>query len=237
MGLSALRGSAVYDYVSTWIPRETDVIQRQLYANYDVTVLPQYMSTLGTMCDYGVRARFPKHDFGYIEISMAMNGDIPEIVKLLKKGYLSAEDAYVLSTYKDTQHFSAPKLSDAMWDDYVVLTERAVGMYRSLRLLYGYYGAYYNSDKVVHSFECDCVDDRTVIDMKVSRTSVHSREHWTQVLLYSLLTCRRDMRQRSHIGLIYPVQGVIKEFIIHPQEYVALLEVFNQMYDKEILCI
>lgn len=237
MGLSALRGSAVYDYVSTWIPREADISQRQLYETYGVTVLPQYMNTLGTMCDYGVRARFPRHDFGYIELGMARNGDIPEIVKLLSKSYLDAEEAYVLTTYKETGHYSAPKLSDAMWSDYAILTERAVGMYRSLRLLYAYYGAYYNSDQRVHSFECDCAGDKTIIDMKISRTSGHNREYWVQVLLYSLLSYRRDGKQRTHLGLIYPVQGIIKEFIVHPQEYVALLDVFNRLYDKEILCI
>lgn len=233
MGLSALKGTEVYQYVSTWIPRKADVIETQLYEECKIQVHPRYMNTLGTMCDYGVRVRNHNHEFGYIQMGMAMRGDIPEINKLITKDYLTAEEAYILSTYRETGKFKADKLSEEMWNAYAVITERAIGLYRYLRLVDPFYGRYYRADGCVHSIECDCASDKSIIDMKVSRTCAHNKEYWTQVVLYSLLAYRRDKRSRNRVGLVYPVQGVVKQFIFDPQEYVALRNAFNTKYGKD----
>ncbi len=70
MGISVLYNTEVYQFVSTCIPRESEITTIRVFDEYALEVVPRYMDTLRTMCDYGVRVRFPVHEFGYIEIGL-----------------------------------------------------------------------------------------------------------------------------------------------------------------------
>lgn len=59
MGISVLYNTEVYQFVSTRIPRESEITTIRVFDEYDLEVVPCYMDTLGTMCDYGVRVRSP----------------------------------------------------------------------------------------------------------------------------------------------------------------------------------
>lgn len=231
MGISVLYNTEVYQFVSTCIPRESEIETVRIFDEYELEVVPRYMDTLGTMCDYGVRVRFPMHEFGYIEIGMILGRYKKSLRPLVDSDFLIASEAYQLATD------SKRKPSQAMYNDYAVLTDRAYYMYQALHLHNPYFGRYFLADGMTHAFECDCASDRTIVDMKVSRTAEHNRKYWTQVLLYSLLARRRDHKQRIRICLLYPAQGLIKWFTYSSAVYAAMYHEFDKQYEKEVLCI
>lgn len=227
MGLEILKGTELYSYVRTCIPMESEIITYQVFDNYELHIKPRYMNLFGTMCDYGVRAREPRRCFAYIELGMLMGSVKEDLSYLTEKRYLSAEQAYHLATKK-----KASRLGDDFICDYAEITERSIAMYRMLRLEKPVFGAYYNAVNPVNSFECDCASDSCIVDMKVSRTCRHNRDYWTQVLLYSLLVRMRDKRCRRRLCLLYPVQGVLKEFTYEDGDYSALYKVFSEKISK-----
>lgn len=231
MGISVLYNTEVYQFVSTCIPRESEISTIRVFEDYNLEVVPRYMDTLGTMCDYGVRARFPIHEFGYIEIGMILGRYKKTLRPLVDSDFLTAGEAYMLATN------STRKPSQAMYNDYVALTDRAYFMYNALSLRNPYFGRYYLADGLTHAFECDCASDGTIVDMKITRSDEHNRKYWTQVLLYSLLARRRDRKQRTRICLLYPAQGLIKWFNYSLAVYTAMYHEFDSQYDKEVLCI
>lgn len=231
MGISVLYNTEVYQFVSTCIPRESEITTIRVFDEYEPEVVPRYMDTLGTMCDYGVRVRFPVHEFGYIEIGMILGTYKKTLRPLVDSDFLTASEAYRLATNSNR------KPSQAMYNDYIVLTDRAYFMYNALRLRNPYFGRYYLADGTTHAFECDCASDCSIVDMKISRTAEHNRKYWTQVLLYSLLARRRDSKQRTRICLLYPVQGLVKLFTYSSAVYAAMYYEFDSQYDKEVLCI
>lgn len=206
---------------------ESEVESVSVFEPYTLAIKPQHMSTFGTMCDYGVRSHNQSRLYGYIEIGIASGIISESLSRLLEEDHLTVEEAYELVTQK------APKrIGDEMRDDYNEITRRALIIYETLRLVSPMFGAYYNTIEPINSIECDCVTDTHILDMKVSRTCEHNKEHWTQVLLYSLLAKMRDSKSRRHLLLIYPVQGVVKHFYYPKDQYAAMYKVF---VEKEIV--
>lgn len=231
MGLSALKGTTTGEYLYTCIPREIDIQTAKIYEEYTLITKPRYMSTLGTMCDYGVRSRFPNRDFGYIEMGLIQGAIDTEASTIITEEYLTADMAHFLATN------GKAKISQAMYTDYVNITDRAGSMYSLMGMVKPYFGKFYKADGILHSFECDCASDSTIVDMKVSRTSKHNRSYWMQVLAYSLLAHRRDKQARTRISLLYPVQGEIKYFNYTSPQYSAMSRAFNEIYEEEIVCM
>lgn len=223
IGLDSIKKTELYSYILTCVPTEDMILTFKMFDGYPVRINPQYMSVLGTMCDYGARSHSCNRCYGYVEIGIACGYISTSLSQLLYEDFLSAEEAYWLAT------LTKPKnLGDDFIGDYAILTERAVSMYRALNLSNPLYGAYYNAPAPINSIECDCASDDSIVDIKVSRTCEHNKDYWAQVLLYSFLSKVRDGKSRKRICLIYPVQGVIKLYEYGDQAYSALYKIFER---------
>lgn len=98
MGISVLYNTEVYQFVSTRIPRESEITTIRVFDEYDLEVVPCYMDTLWTMCDYGVRVRFPVYEFGYIEIGLIFGTYKKTLRPLVDSDFLTAGEDYKLAT-------------------------------------------------------------------------------------------------------------------------------------------
>ena len=67
MGLKGIQGTALYTFLLSCIPAPNEIQTRKVFIPHELSVMPRYMKTLGTMCDYGVRARNQYRDFGYVQ--------------------------------------------------------------------------------------------------------------------------------------------------------------------------
>lgn len=230
MGLDRLYGTDLYQWVGTCIPTEEDILVLKCFDECPVRAKPRYMNILGTMVDYGIRIRKPQRDFAYIILGMAMYGDNEQILDLLYDTYLSPNEAQALAKWKPGKQFSVQQVNKDLFLDYVNLTERGSALYNILNLGDAWFGRYYSDDGIVQSFEPDCISADSVFDTKVTRNATHTRDYWTQVLLYSLLSHRQENISRRRIGLVYPVQGEIRQYIYPTQYYASLCKVFDRRY-------
>lgn len=231
MGLSAIRGTKLYEFASLCAPREAEITERHVFSEYTLQVAPQYLNILGTMCDYGVRARNSHRDFGYVQFGLIKGRykDLTDKVeRLVREDFLSVDEAYLLATGKNPAH-----LSQAFYDDYIMVTERAIALYRMLHLKSPHYGRYYVARKPIDAIECDCVSDTAVVDMKIARTFAYRADYWTQVMLYSFLSRARDSMLRTELSLLYPAQGIVLTFNYPVDSYNALYRRFIKIYEEE----
>ena len=54
MGLKDIQGTALYTFLLSCIPAPNEIQTRKVFIPHELSVMPRYMKTLGTMCDYGV---------------------------------------------------------------------------------------------------------------------------------------------------------------------------------------
>lgn len=206
---------------------ESEVDSVSVFEPYTLAIKPQHMNTFGTMCDYGVRSHNQSRLYGYIEIGIASGNISESLSRLLEEDHLTVEEAYELVT-----QVAPARVGEDMRCDYNEIVRRTLIIYEQLRLVAPVFGAYYNAIEPVNSIECDCVTDTQVIDLKVSRSCCHNKEHWTQVLMYSMLAKMRDSKSRRNLILVYPVQGVVKHFRYPKDQYASMYKIF---VDKEIV--
>ena len=131
MGLKDIQDTALYTFLLSCIPTPNEIQTRKVFIPHELSVMPRYMKTLGTMCDYGVRARNQYRDFGYVQKGLRSGRykeDSDLVETLLDASSLSATEAYLLVTGKYPGH-----LANAFYKDYNTLTERAISMYRLVR--------------------------------------------------------------------------------------------------------
>lgn len=231
MGLITLRGTEASEFVRTCIPRKDEIKVADVLGDYKVQVMPQYMGMLGSMCDYGVRSYYPTRDYAYLELGMIMEGVDDWVDFLVSQFHLSAEQAYYLCSYRDLKE--PVSLNSSVERDYDNLVHRAVELFSCFNLNNPCFGKYYTVTGCVKSFECDCVDNRMVLDMKVSLNVKRLKEYWTQVLLYSILADMSDGIARTTIGLVLPVQGKIMWFTYPKDQYVSMIKEFKRLYVQD----
>lgn len=231
MGLSALRGTETYEFVRTCIPCKDEINTVDVLGDYKVSVVRQNMDLLGTMCDYGVRSYYPLRDYAYLELGMIISGVDEILDALLMQDCLSAEEAYYLCSYKELRE--PVQLSSTVERDYDNLVHRTIELFNCFRLINPCFGKYYRVDGCVHAFECDCIDSRLILDMKLVTGENRIKEYWTQVLLYSLLAKKADGVGRRTIGLVLPVQGKIMWFTYKSDQYASMYAEFSRLYGGE----
>lgn len=227
MGLKDIQDTALYTFLLSCIPAPNEIQTRKVFIPHELSVMPRYMKTLGTMCDYGVRARNQYRDFGYVQKGLRSGRykeDSELVETLLDASSLSATEAYLLVTGKYPGH-----LANAFYRDYNILTERAVSMYRLIGAYCGFYGLPFSENLPIGKIECDCVFSKGIADMKVSRTANYNREYWVQLMLYTFTARSRDNLDRRCLYLLYPVQGNIKYFIYPEAQYRILFKVFQEV--------
>jgi len=227
VGLKDIQGTALYTFLLSCIPAPNEIQTRKVFIPHELSVMPRYMKTLGTMCDYGVRARNQYRDFGYVQKGLRSGRykeDSDLVETLLDASSLSATEAYLLVTGKYPGH-----LANAFYKDYNILTERAISMYRLVGAYSGFYGLPFSETPPIGKIECDCVFSKGIADMKVSRTSSYNREYWVQLMLYTFIARSRDNLDRRCLYLLYPVQGDIKYFIYPEAQYRILFKVFQEV--------
>ena len=230
MGLRNLYGTELYDWVSTNIPAEFELTWHDYLPEYELHIKPKHMHMLGTMCDYGIKARHIHRDFAYHEIGMAMSKEDEVVRNLISKNYLSPKDSYILYKYRPGYTETGVYLNRDLFTDYVWLVERGIQLYSFLKQDESYFGKYYCDDRAVQSFECDCVGRDVIFDTKISATDSHSKQYWTQALLYTLLANEIENIKRPRLGLVYPVQGTVVEFTYPDNQYSILSRLFKQKY-------
>lgn len=231
MGLMALRDTEALEFARTCIPRKEEIKITDVLGDYKVRVMPQYMSMLGSMCDYGVRSYYPNRDYAYLELGMIMQGVDDWVEFLTTQFHLSAEQAYYLCSYRELR--GPVNLNSSVERDYDNLVHRAVELFSCFNLINPCFGRYYTVTGAVKSFECDCVDDRLILDMKVCLNVKRLKEYWTQVLLYTMLAYMVDKRVRTTIGLILPVQGRIMWFTYPKDQYMSMVKEFKRLYVQD----
>ena len=225
MGVSSIRSTEMYEFVATCIPLRSEVKTERIFDEYSVLTNPRSRKILGTMVDYGVRSRYPNRCYCYVEIGLA-SGRVPsDLSYLVEKSNLTYSEAYKLVTSKE------PKiLSTDIASDYSMLVSRVCIMLDILRLSSIHFGRFYGAEDATGWIECDAITDSEVIDIKVTSSKKFNREHWTQLLLYSLIAQSRDKIKRTTLVLLYPVQGIIESFMYERQDYSAMCKVFNERY-------
>lgn len=232
MSIRKLKGTQVYDFIATNIPMQSEINKIVVQNPYKLSTVKNSMSLLGSMCDYGVRSYFPMRDYAFVELSMVLSGIDQVLDALLSQFCLKANDAYAL--VKADGLFRRSKLSDAIVNDYDNLVLRSVDLFNCFNLVSPTFGAFYRIGGVVRCFECDCVDERMVLDMKITASDNHIKDYWVQLLTYSMLLTYKEKHPRFVIGLVRPVQGYVEYFKYKHDQYYSIFHRFKELY-KEVL--
>ena len=227
MGMKNIQDTRLNNFLLSCIPMPEEILTREIFEPHKLVVLPRYMRILGTMCDYGVRARNQYRDFGFVRKGLdegKYKEDTCLVEMLIEASSLSATEAYLMVTRKYPTH-----LADAFYSDYNLLTERAISMYRIMGAINGIYGASFRLEEPIGKVECDCMYRNGIADMKISRTISYNKEYWVQLMLYSFVAKSKDGQDRRNLCLLYPVQGVLKYFSYPEAQYRILFDVFEEV--------
>lgn len=98
MGISVLYNTEVYQFVSTRIPRESEITTIRVFDEYDLEVVPRYTDTLGDYVRLWCTCTVPVHEFGSIEIGLIFGTYKKTLRPLVDSDFLTAGEDYKLAT-------------------------------------------------------------------------------------------------------------------------------------------
>lgn len=223
-GIKSLKGTRAWNLVEKEAPDVGELTKHAYMIPYKLNTVSTSMAMLGTMCDYGVRSRFPNSYYHYITKSKTDAYNY-----LLWNGPITAVEAYYLSNIYLERYYWHDELSDDIIRDYTHIVERAYAMYATYGPGIAKYGAYFEYGDL--AFECDILNNFMVGDLKVTSKG-YNNEHMYQIMSYSFLCNIIDGRLRNSLHLYYPVQGEVYFYTFNIEKYTSLVAEFEH-YLKE----
>lgn len=223
-GIKSLRGTRAWDLIERKAPNIEELTRHAYLSPYILKTVSTSMSMLGTMCDYGIRSRFPNAYYHYITKSKTSAYDY-----LLWNGPINATEAYYLSNIYLERNYWHDELSPEIEQDYNNIVERTYAMYATYGPGIAKYGVYFELEEV--AFECDILNNYMVGDLKVTSIGFNE-EHMHQIMVYSMLCRLLDDKSRNALHLYYPVQGEVYFYTMTPEAYEDLFIEFRRyMYE------
>lgn len=98
MGISVLYNTEVYQFVSTRIPRESEITTIRVFDEYDLEVVPRYMDTLGGLCAIMVYVCGPRTRVWFYRNRTDIWHLQETLRPLVDSGFLTAGEDYKLAT-------------------------------------------------------------------------------------------------------------------------------------------